>query len=541
MNNSLEVVFCSEKKSTNQCEINTIYVCSKNSSWNDFKHKTHGMFILHLDNSQVFSGEIIMSVKNEEQKDFSDYIGLGNLLNSANRKSELKLPEHSFFSLLPSISDYRNLVRNAGVAQASRILSALNDLVFTNEYNKSVPWLIEALNSDVFHKSFMRNSEPFFAFYNAADIIKGLKFEELDYISSELDLSFKLDMFNNKHELKLRFGSGGLLPKRINILIGENGLGKSQALNHFARAALQQKDYVDNLIDPSSETKRPMINRLLAIGTPGETTTTYPSDSIKNPKLNYRRLLLTRNSRSKASRTIGKSIVQLARLDESISQLDRWEIFIEAIKIALPLDRIRIPLNNDSDFVPLKDLRYGWSEEKRLKIWSEIADNIEPKIEGKLGLYPMSSGQLSFFKFSLLACLYIENGSFVLLDEPETHLHPSLISDFVTLLDNILQRTGSYALIATHSSYFVREVPRDQVHVFKKDNDSIYIVNPRLKTFGANVGDISYFVFDEDSGNSLSNKFLDKARSQKKSYAYIKDNYSAELPTEMLQIIKREL
>ncbi|MBH9742078.1 AAA family ATPase [Vibrio vulnificus] len=154
----------------------------------------------------------------------------------------------------------------------------------------------------------------------------------------------------------------------------------------------------------------------------------------------------------------------------------------------------------------------------------------------------LSSGQLSFFKFALLACLHIENGSFVLLDEPETHLHPSMISDFITLLDNILEKTGSYALIATHSAYFVREVTREQVHVFKKfNNEEIQILNPRLKTFGANIGDISHFVFDEDYGNSLSQKVIRKANIKNFSYDDIKKKYGSILPTEMLQSIKVKL
>ncbi|HAN1923036.1 TPA: ATP-binding protein, partial [Escherichia coli] len=132
--------------------------------------------------------------------------------------------------------------------------------------------------------------------------------------------------------------------------------------------------------------------------------------------------------------------------------------------------------------IPLTQLKNSWNEEKQLDIWSNIEDNVEPRIAGDEGVYPMSSGQLSYFKFALLACLYIENGSFVLLDEPETHLHPKLISDFVTLLDNILERTGSFAIIATHSVYFVREVTREQVHVFKRDaNKLIHILSPRLK------------------------------------------------------------
>ena len=285
-----------------------------------------------------------------------------------------------------------------------------------------------------------------------------------------------------------------------------------------------------------------MLNRLLAIGTPGETTNTYPSDSIKNPKLHYRRLLLTRNSRSKASRTIGKSIVQLARVDESISQLDRWDIFIDAIGSVLPLENIRIPLNNtskESDCVPLKKLRHGWNEEKRLKVWSDIADNVEPRIQGEHGLYPMSSGQLSFFKFALLACLHIENGSFVLLDEPETHLHPNLISDFVALLNNILELTGSYAIVATHSAYLVREVGREQVHIFKRNKfNEIIISNPRLKTFGANVGDISDFIFGDETESSLADRVITDATEQQISYSEIKEEYRNYLSTEALHYIK---
>ncbi|MBF4349710.1 AAA family ATPase, partial [Vibrio anguillarum] len=78
--------------------------------------------------------------------------------------------------------------------------------------------------------------------------------------------------------------------------------------------------------------------------------------------------------------------------------------------------------------------------------------------------------------------------SFVLLDEPETHMHPNMIADFVGLLDQLLEDTGSQALIATHSAYFVREISREQVHVLlKNESDEISIVSPRLRTFGADI------------------------------------------------------
>lgn len=118
--------------------------------------------------------------------------------------------------------------------------------------------------------------------------------------------------------------------------------------------------------------------------------------------------------------------------------------------------------------------------------------------------YPLSSGEISFLKFAAQLSLHIENGS-LLLDEPETHLHPNFISRFVSLLDGLLEATGSAAIIATHSAYFVREVFREQVTVFSVDNDNmVRVQRPKLRAFGADVGAISYFVFGEDEPSRLA-------------------------------------
>ena len=95
------------------------------------------------------------------------------------------------------------------------------------------------------------------------------------------------------------------------------------------------------------------------------------------------------------------------------------------------------------------------------------------------------------------------------MDEPETHLHPNMISDFVAMLDSLLEATGSQALIATHSAYFVREVSREQVHVFQvKQDNMIDVVPPRLRTFGSDIDSISQFVFEEDIDSRLTSKIL---------------------------------
>lgn len=58
--------------------------------------------------------------------------------------------------------------------------------------------------------------------------------------------------------------------------------------------------------------------------------------------------------------------------------------------------------------------------------------------------FPLSSGEQSFLRFAALASLHIENGSLVLFDESETHLHPEFISQLVAVLDSAQFRgTGS--------------------------------------------------------------------------------------------------
>ena len=61
-----------------------------------------------------------------------------------------------------------------------------------------------------------------------------------------------------------------------------------------------QDEGLNNLEDPNDINKRPKINRLLALATPGETKNTYPKE-INKSRIPYKRLLLSRDSSSKNS------------------------------------------------------------------------------------------------------------------------------------------------------------------------------------------------------------------------------------------------
>lgn len=48
----------------------------------------------------------------------------------------------------------------------------------------------------------------------------------------------------------------------------------------------------------------------------------------------------------------------------------------------------------------------------------------------------------------------------VLIDEPESHLHPPLLSAFIRALSDLLLDRNGLSIIATHSPVVLQEVPK---------------------------------------------------------------------------------
>lgn len=420
----------------------------------------------------------------------------------------------SFFTHFPNIQEYRKVVKELGVNGAAVLLNSVNNLVLKDNFKTTVDFYEQAINSDVFTQAFMRKSESFFAFHNADSLIKGIEFENYSAISNLFCLKFKLNGFDNVHEIDFCFDSEAIVPSRINILIGKNGLGKSQSLNKLCRALLKRKEpktteiYVSN-----GELSRPMINRLIALVSPGEANSTFPGEYASRQKMFYRKIDLNSTPGSSNYKSIGNLLAQLVRSNSYIREQYRIDIFIETLSKALDISSLYLKVDNNYH-MPLEKLKFidGFTEQD-LKIAALIQQSKQPVICVNDEYYPLSSGQLTFFQFALQCCLYIENGTLIVLDEPETHMHPNFVGEFVELLDYLLEHTGSFSVIATHSPYFVREVGRKQVHVFSGGrNGGIAISNPRLRTFGADVESISQFIFDEDVDNRLVDKIYTRVK-----------------------------
>lgn len=88
-----------------------------------------------------------------------------------------------------------------------------------------------------------------------------------------------------------------------------------------------------------------------------------------------------------------------------------------------------------------------------------------------------------------------EEKTLVLIDEPEAHLHPPLLSAFVRALSDLLANRNGLAIVATHSPVVLQEVPTDCVWKISRSGRETSVSRPSLETFGENVGTLTHEVF----------------------------------------------
>ncbi|MNS45538.1 hypothetical protein D3C72_780090 [compost metagenome] len=508
----------------------TIVISPSREKWNDFGHRIRVDVVINprpgpFYNPIQVTGFIAFIDGDERSQGMHALETL--FIDRASTK--ISAEEFSFYTMLSDIGGYRAIVSTVGAVEALRILAAMNDVVEAEYSGIGRAWLKVAIEENLFKNGFLRTTEAYFAWKNAGMILRGVEMEEVGRLSETLRIRFQLAGRPNDHDLTFRFAMHEpLLPKRFAVLIGKNGVGKSQTLGAIARAAILGRN---NLTDGDGD--RPLFNRILAFYPTAVASDTFPAERRRGSRVWYRRFSLGGAGYGRSRRATADLIVELARTGESIRDVHRFDIFRSALTALDRADELAFVTRLPGQAVRLTELLEG-GERNRLDRFSGIDGkaDIVRLIAGQT--YPLSSGEAGFVRFAALASLHIENSSLLLFDEPETHLHPNFISQFVALLDKLLEQTGSAAIIATHSVYFVREAFEDQVRVLRSEQDrKVVVETPNLRTFGADVGAVSYFVFGEDEPSRLAQsveaQIADLGASWEEVYELYKDRLSLEL------------
>ncbi len=117
----------------------------------------------------------------------------------------------------------------------------------------------------------------------------------------------------------------------------------------------------------------------------------------------------------------------------------------------------------------------------------------------------LSDGERSFLSRMALFALFRTDDLLILLDEPEVHFNDVWKREIVHTLDQIMQGHASHALITTHSSITLTDVPSKDVIVLQRVDGATtgadVVSERKFQTFGADPSDIMVHVFGTQSAS----------------------------------------
>lgn len=426
-----------------------------------------------------------------------------------------------WFSLGQDVEYYKNVVNQLSPDVRSLILSALKDVVA----DQSV--LISAQNENVFKDSLMRGVSMSAIHGQFRRVLNG----EVELTDFHFSYSQEGDERHAAVDLDFRVEVASKPSTNIHVIIGRNGVGKTTLLNN-------------------------MVGALLGLMRPNQ-----PAHGF------YERNIF--NSRKFLSKEYFSSVVSVSfsAFDPFLPPEDRLDrttgpayfyIGMKNARFGHGVDK-KLPPKTDADLVNdfITSFRSCLNQPEKRNRWHRAIKRLEsdPNFEEMdlgqlLGMENreaikaagsmagrMSSGHSIVLLTMTKLVDTVEEKTLVLLDEPESHLHPPLLSAFTRALSELLYSRNGVAIIATHSPVVLQEVPRSCVWKLTRFRAEGRSDRPERETFGENVGILTREIFGLEVSKSGFHEMMQHAVELGGTFDSIMAEYGGQLGAEAKAIL----
>ncbi|PHA06678.1 hypothetical protein COE65_24945 [Bacillus sp. AFS051223] len=117
--------------------------------------------------------------------------------------------------------------------------------------------------------------------------------------------------------------------------------------------------------------------------------------------------------------------------------------------------------------------------------------------EGKpISLSDLSSGEITMLFRFLPLLMEVDNNSIILIDEPETHLHPIWTQQFISYLVDMFHEFHAHFILATHSPLIITDLPIECIVGLEKYGNKVKQRLPDENTLGGDPSDLLKEVFE---------------------------------------------
>jgi len=131
----------------------------------------------------------------------------------------------------------------------------------------------------------------------------------------------------------------------------------------------------------------------------------------------------------------------------------------------------------------------------------------------------------------------VADRTLVLIDEPESHLHPPLLGSFIRAVSELLTTRNGVGILATHSPVVLQEVPKSCVTVLSRTGDTIVASRPEDETFAENVGVLTREAFGLEVTESGYHRMLFEASLQE-TYQEVLESFGHNIGAEGRAIVR---
>lgn len=404
-------------------------------------------------------------------------------LDSRNRESQYLSPDipHDFDELSAdffSIGQDEDYYYNLGLTEDTRkVLIALRDCAYTKEIRETYE------NDAVYYDSLMR-------------FIDGKKMELFQHLANgngkkypfDFKFQYQDDIYvnyaNNENCIDFSVNPNDILPGNIHTIIGSNGVGKTflllQIMERLYTESEKRKNKILTLVRNSNklELANFPFSKILYISF---SAFDRPVKKFKSNYLdfeyvgfcNFEQDEKMHNYNDKKNDYNNFLEEKLINSLENCFQSKKWE----RIKQVFGFYLYDITLRNIFEkILEIKDIQ---------TIKGVVSNEYRN----------LSSGHSVLLIILVRLVELVEQRTLIIIDEPESHLHPPLLSTFIRSLSWLLINRNSMAIIATHSPVVLQEVPKKCVWIIERSDNVINIRKPRIETFGENIGLLMNEVF----------------------------------------------
>ncbi|WP_027834870.1 AAA family ATPase [Maritalea myrionectae] len=420
-----------------------------------------------------------------------------------------------FFSLGQE-EDYYETLNSLSRSQRQRVLIGLRDCAYDLEIFAAVR------SEEVMEMSLLRGVNP--------TSVKGRlhRLSHGDATLTEYKFNYMFPVQNEGIEppsIRFEVFPESRPPTNVHVLIGRNGVGKTRCMRGIALALLGREheaddDAVGEIIEDAAEDEWSFAGLVVTSFSAFDDAPILPSpdDAIRCEQVG---LLEWRTDEYNKDFVSRKTPLDLAQdFTESFAlcrqglRSERWLSAVKTLEADDLFAEANVPalLEMDDD---------GWSE-------------------AAFSLYRrLSSGHAIVLLTITKLVELVDERTLVLLDEPEGHLHPPLLSAFIRALSDLLVKRNGVAIVATHSPVVLQEVPKSCAWKLRRSGAVSVVERPVIETFGENVGVLTREVFGFEITKSGFHRMLDDAiRGGGLNYEQTVDYFGGQLGAEARAVVR---